>query len=92
MDRSSINTEIDQRDWMRGIEVYLAAAHPGAVLALIAEVEAAYPLAAAAAGSGGIGGGGIFGGDDGGGDGGGGDGSGGRGVSGVGGGPVQAGS
>ena len=47
---------------MRGIEEFLTAAHPGAVLALIAEVEAAYPLA----GGGGGGGGGGCGGGDGG--------------------------
>ena len=37
-------TNMDRGDWLRGIEAHLAAAHPGAVLALIGEVEAAYGL------------------------------------------------
>jgi hypothetical protein len=69
-DPSSISDQqrkVDRRDWMRGVEEYLVAAHPGAVLALIAEVEAAYPLASGGGGGGGGGGGKGIGGCNGGG-------------------------
>uniref|UniRef100_A0A7S0M4Y0 Uncharacterized protein n=1 Tax=Cryptomonas curvata TaxID=233186 RepID=A0A7S0M4Y0_9CRYP len=47
---------IDGESWLKGIETYLAAAHPGAVLALIAEVEVACGLTGGGGGDGGGGG------------------------------------